>query len=121
MEWYPVRADEAEHGNTDDKECVEPVDMLVPVPPCNGKLGDVWKATMLASLISLLVGEFKEIRTWFPRVDLLVGPYGDVIRGAIGESLSLHCDSRGDRRRGRRHLRDRVCLLNPRRCRLPLY
>jgi hypothetical protein len=41
LEWYPVRADEAEHRNTDDKECVEPIDMLVPVPPCDGKLGDV--------------------------------------------------------------------------------
>lgn len=77
-EWYPVRANEAEHGHANDKECVEPVDMLVPVAPCDGELGDVW----------------------LPRVELLVGvSKGNVVGGTIGEGLSLHCDRRRDRRR----------------------
>lgn len=41
LERHPVRGDEAGHGNEDDEGGVEPVDMLVPVGPRHGQLGNV--------------------------------------------------------------------------------
>ena len=41
LERHPVRGDEASHGNEDDEGRVEPVDMLVPVGPSHGQLGNV--------------------------------------------------------------------------------
>ena len=67
VERHPVGGDEAEKRHEHDEGGVEPVDMLVPVGPGHGGVGDV-----------NLLG-----------VDLLAGAQRLVLRGAIRESRGL--------------------------------
>lgn len=41
LQLHPVCGDEADHGHNDDEGGVEPVDVLVPVAPGDGLVGDV--------------------------------------------------------------------------------
>lgn len=44
----PVGRDEAAQGNEDDEGDIEPVDVLVPVGPRDGQVGDVWLLGIVA-------------------------------------------------------------------------
>lgn len=61
MDLHPVGRDEAHEGNKNDEGCVEPVDVLVPVRPGHGRIGDV-------DLLGIMLG---------------TRPKRDVIGGAI--------------------------------------
>lgn len=53
----PVGGDEANHGNDDDEGGVEPVDVLVPVGPGHGRVGNVHLVEVVsASAQRLVVG-----------------------------------------------------------------
>lgn len=73
LKWDPVGGNESDHGDHDDEDGVQPVDMLIPVLEGYRLVRDM-----------RLLG-----------IELLVCSDGDIVAGAIRESLSLH---RGRRR-----------------------
>lgn len=54
LELDPVGRNQADQGDEDDEGGVEPVDMLVPVGPCDGLFCDVCRAIRSAMVLSLV-------------------------------------------------------------------
>lgn len=79
---HPVGGDEANDGDNDDEKGVEPVDVLVPVAPGHGGIGNVHLFVPGASTAERLI-----------------------VGGAIGKGLSLRLLGHGGRRRGGSRIR----------------
>jgi hypothetical protein len=77
----PVGGDETAHGNTNDQDDIEPVDVLVPVLLCHGSLSDV----RLLGVVGLVPDRLLRVRLGGSRG--LAGEVGRVHGGHAGDRL----------------------------------